>query len=55
MSSGEGNGAIYNATGVKTYIKQLVEKIKRIMSQNLRRYNSPEEPNYHLKIDKSNY
>ena len=53
VSSGESNGAKYNATSAKTYIKELVEKIERIMGWDLRKYNSPEDPNYYPEINKS--
>ena len=53
MSSGKINRVKYIATSAKTYIKRLVEKIERIMSWDLRKYNSPKDPNYYPERDKS--
>ena len=53
ISSGEINGRKHIATGTKTYIKGLAEKIERLREWDLRKYNSPEDPNYHPKLDKT--
>ena len=51
VSSGESNGAKYISTSAETYIKQLMKKIERIMSWDLRKYNAPEDLNCHPELD----
>ena len=53
VSPGKINGAKYIAISSKIYIKRLMEKIEKIMSWDLRKYNSPEDPDYHPELDES--
>ena len=52
IMSGEVEGNNHLTASAKTYIKRLTEKVKRLIDWKLKNYNSPEDPTYHLELDK---